>query len=116
MKAEETVIDLGKTDNESLRVLMERILLEQAQISFKTGFDEGFDKGCVFNYHEAKSQGIRQVVEWIREFIADFDKLLVEEFDKKYSVHSTVSHTPKGLLKVFDEWQAQLKEWGISEN
>ena len=102
MKAEDTVISLEGGDNESLHIQMRNILKQQAEISFKAGFDEGVKKtltaadstfGAMLKVERQK--GIQEVVDWI-------------------NAHLTV--WPGGIptmQALSKEWQAKLKEWGI---
>lgn len=84
MIAKDTVIKLEETTNDSLRIHMEKILLEQAEISFRAG--------------------IQEVIDWIKEH-QSCDITMVT-FNRK-SVELCI------LIRN-DEWQGQLKEWGIS--
>ena len=45
MEAKDTVISLGETTNESLRILMEKVLLEQAEVAYKAGIREVVEWG-----------------------------------------------------------------------
>lgn len=70
----------------------------QAEISFKLGEQEGWklrDELAIKSIIEARLNGIREVVEWL----------------KACSAIDEPEHIMVGISK--EKWQAKLKEWGI---
>ena len=117
MKAKDTVV-VCMSGGERIEGCSVRCHLAQAEISFKAGYGqhkEESDKALEIlereiqgKLDEERKVGIREVV----DIIVDFDSMLCHDFDRKYGVSSTVSHTPKGLLEVLRRL-SKLKEWDI---
>ncbi len=68
MEAKDTVINLGDTDNKSLKIMMEKILLQQAEISFKAGerkvakwVIEHYDNGLFLDEWKAQLKKLEQL-------------------------------------------------------
>ena len=108
MEAKDTVIKLD-TANKSLYIQMERILLEQAEISFNAGYEVGWNENKPYLpdanepwdreetvFEDGKKAGIRELVEW-------------------FKVHSYNKVEDKITLLTFDydDLQAKLKEWEV---
>ncbi len=70
MEAKDTVINLGKTDNESLKIMMEKILLHQAELAFKAGMEEEAKGGTnslsyLKGVEDGERRGRKEVAKWI---------------------------------------------------
>ena len=105
MEANATVI---KTNNYNCCNTLDERLLEQAEVSFKAGCQEGWDKAkeeletnpeilriAREELNEQKKAGIREVVEWGEEDCPHFP---------------TVSMKKRQCTEC---WQAKKEEWGI---
>ncbi len=70
----------------------------QAKVSFKAGQLDGYEKG------------IREVVEWIEETSGH-----IERTGKKERMRHYCPNCDNSVIGVLpDDWQAKLKEWGVS--
>jgi len=107
MEAKDTVmskeqldaIDLKNAESNFIDALWDTAR-QQAEISFKAGFEEGRKviptnevQGTI--YLEGKQTGIREVVEWVEE-----------------NAYPPAAYKDIRRFR-YDDWQAKLKEWGI---
>ena len=100
MEAKDTVMNLNQLTEEEEKHLPDmasfhNIAKAQAEISFKMGATQAIAKTIKPAnelYHKAKQEGIKEVVEWVKKNGYDYfgDTVLDEQ-----------------------EWQTQLKDWGI---
>ncbi len=74
---EDTVVDLSETTNESLRILMTKILQSQAEISFKAGQEDVIleSKMGTLTVSSLVKKGRQEVVEWLKEHPRIIDEL-----------------------------------------
>lgn len=106
MEAKDTVMKLrkildlvwsGKGSPLDMDVRLLKVAEAQAEISFKAGQESRCDwhkplpQIIAESFSEGKKAGIKEVVEFVQQFLV---------FDKWY------------LVKP-DEWKAKLKEWGV---
>ena len=82
------------------------LVMRQAEISFRAGYEQGFDD-CIKSTHEndfsgGKRAGIKEVVEWI--------KRNRKEITSYWEADLVETYIPDDL------WEAKLKEWGIDGN
>ena len=89
MNAEDTVMDLTDMGNYSLKIAMTSILKQQAEVSFRAGYEQSVLDNDEW-IHDGYLKGIREV---IRYLVSDDNGLQIEM---------------RG-----DKWGKQLKEWGI---
>lgn len=78
------------------------------KIAHEGGLNAAAKAQAEITWSIAEKAGRREVVDIIR----DFDSMFCQDFNEKYGVNSTVSHTPKGLLEVLER-RAKLKGWGL---
>ena len=93
MTARDTVI---KTDVHTYPETYEhyKVMLEQqAEISFKAGYDKGLREGL----SDGVESGIREVVDDIQETMD----------------RARVGYTISAVERCLERWHAKLKEWGI---
>ena len=87
-------------------VLYHNIREAQAEVSFKAGAEQGYGCGLYTGEAEGYAMGIKEVVEFINALIIGIEGCKFEER----------LDGDKGCI-VLDmnenQWQAQLKEWGI---
>jgi len=91
------------------------MLQAQAEVAFKAGYKKGYGvgkkdgkaSGYLDGFLEGTRAGMRDVVEWLRNC------RLIDEGQSSIG-HPTHSSFLAGC--PYCEWQAKLKEWGISED
>ena len=121
-KAEDTVIKEGTIVKNQRVVFQDHNLLEeQAEQSFKAGFNEALNTVVATKeYDEGKEAGMREVAEWIRKANhlrrVAFEQGRLE--GRKEVVKWIEDRYSRGYLSfcgLYLDWQNQKKEWGIDE-
>ena len=108
MEAKDTVIKPKQADmirccncGSEFVILYDKMRLEQAEISFKAG-KESLAEGISEIMEQSKQAGIKEVVEWMKS------KMELTRCDP-----DTMAYFNDYVWVDYDEWKAQLKEWGI---
>ena len=97
VEAKDTVLKIKWASKEIQRD-QDRVLLKQAEVSFKAGYEQGEKdsldaEGWCDGFDKGKKAGIKEVVKWINKTFTN-----------------TIT---KNQMTATNTWQTKLKEWGI---
>ena len=114
MEAKDSVLSLVSVANESLRIQMQRILEEQAQITWKAREPE---------IAEARKAGMREVVEWVRKQHLFIGACPPKEGEGYVWLGGYILNYGNNLEPVIGfnrlndspDWNAKLKNWGVDD-